>query len=127
MNPKYVVSLEMAKKLRESGWTKKIEFWWWEDLGYSSGELEGILKDFRSLGNLDINTYYPAPLSDEILEELIKENSDKFIIKYPASSFENGIWDIQLIGKRFRWFKNKHLPDALAETWIWWKGRENES
>ncbi len=71
---KYCVSLEIAKKLVEAGFKKETKFWWWKT--YDTKEWKVYQKSDKSTTQ-DI---YPAPLSDEILEEFDSWEDDLIFI-----------------------------------------------
>lgn len=76
MKLNHVISLKIAKQLKDMGWKRETEFWWVLER-YSGGEPIWVLlykedKNFKRLC-IDHNMeHYPAPLATEILEELPK-------------------------------------------------------
>ena len=60
MIEKYVVSLDLAKKLKEAGWEKETEFIW------ARGFVDLSAFWFKYEGE----EVYPAPLAEEITQEL---------------------------------------------------------
>lgn len=116
MNPKHVVSLEIAKQLKEAGWKKETEFWW----NWNCASAEWILMN----ENMSLRETYPyeesiaAPLATEILEEL-PELSEGYRLGYNKTWWieshipENDQQDII--------FAANILPDALAKMWLWLK------
>ena len=117
---KYCVSLEIAKKLKEAGWKKETEFWWHETM-----KVELVDKVWYKGVKEDVGgRFFPAPITDEILEELpyeikiqdrfywlcIEKEPDHYIVFYKD---ENK--DIS----EFR--EDKSLPNALAKMWLYLK------
>jgi len=121
----HVVSLEMAKKLKEAGWKKNTEFLWKRhslsgnftdprEYEYKIMHLEGF-----SISKND--NIYPAPLATEILEELlcytkiIIESKGDFGILYQVS-YATGP-NIEQI----HYETESILSDALAKMWLFLK------
>ncbi len=120
MNPKYVVSLEVAKRMVDAGWKKKTEFYHiLIKIPYEEKSIWAIYpleeQDFD-------NEKYSAPLSDEILDELPEcfESSlgiSTFIIEKVGISYLAGYR--LLIPNKMPLFKQADtLPNALGELWI---------
>ncbi len=122
---KYTVSLEVAKELKEQGWTKKCQFWW-----KSGGVLGGARKELVEMARVPsygaANTAYSfceAPMAEEIIEEL------------PIHLFDTKLWIYQTGDPVYavRWkdtleddwrdkqICNKNLSDALGLMWIYLK------
>ena len=107
MNEKYVTDLEHSRKLVAAGWTRRT--CWvrtWQDIvtWYPDEDSPAVKK----LGT----EFWPAPLTDELLEEL-KELTSIVIFSGDGISIEGGR----------REFKGTP-PNALADLWCWWKGEE---
>ena len=136
MIKKYVVSLDLAKKLKEAGWNKKTEFIW------ARGFVDLSAFKFKYGGE----EVLPAPLAEEILEEL-----PKYIHEYVECERKTyyPTAEINEIGYRvgyrtepvclcdqIEWLylsaPYDKLSDATAQTWLWLKEhgyleeRENE-
>ncbi len=130
MNPKYITSLEVSKRMKEAGWQKETEFWW----NYYELEVSGNKFNFHQLGqmgregvsvsgNITKHVEYPAPLSDEILEEL--PQCFESTLGYSTFTIEK-LGTMYLVGYELRSDPNEMplykmadtLPDALGELWI---------
>ncbi len=137
MNPKYVTSLELSKKLFEVGFKKETGYYWVEHKeidkpAYSNCIVLGSTKDLinypREFWNI-----YTAPLTDELLEELpscINQNKIvykleiyKFIYDFNVGYFEKFSLDNWKKGKVkiFHHLLNNSLPNALAHMWLYLK------
>ena len=111
---KYCVSLEIAKKLVEAEWKKETEFWWQE---YNIDKSVYLLSFTQCKGFVpkdSVSKYYPAPLSDEILKNLI--NIQGFVMPYYSPSEKD--WIENRGGNRIH---SNTLPNALAKMWIFLK------
>jgi hypothetical protein len=116
---KHVTSLEISKELAKNGFKKETEFWW---RNFDYIEHAGLIKNehftvgYGKTIDLDDNQInmgykvYPAPFSDEILEEV----STLDIITYIA---ENKMTDVGIINL----FRNVNY---LAKMWLYLK-KEN--
>ena len=105
----YTTSLEISKELKEAGWKKETEFWWVKtiDKGWKIHR-KIIIPLFSKKEQL------PAPISDEILEELpYSECSSHLFIEKCKDSYAVGYHDFHhtFQGDTF-------LPNALAKMWI---------
>ncbi len=82
---RHTVSLEIAKQLKEAGWKKETEFWWYEYISAVDKENKLVLENIEPHWTVNdkTKTKYPAPLATEILEELPREIS---INQYPESA-----------------------------------------
>lgn len=96
----HVVTVDIAKRMKDAGWKKPVAFHWWTD-EHARGRW--------ALGRIESELIMlPAAMSTEIIEVFprgsleICVQEDGSLIKY----FVTGI-------KRYR------LVDALAETWLW--------
>lgn len=119
---KYCTSLELSKQLKEVGWKKETKFWW---VNYSYSQEMGLnlIEDFQitdrpiKIGGINSKKFnnFPAPLTDEILEEL-----PKCLINYSKDypfmiTLQNqGVTEMQ---------EDRNLPNALAKMWIYLKKR----
>lgn len=117
MNSKRCVSLELAKELKEAGWTKPVEFYWcdvsgqWKEQKPHFQFYEKSTAEARQYNSKNKETQYPAPLSDEILEELpsceIRKNKGGVIGEmYMVKSYP------------IDWITDKSLPNILARFWL---------
>ena len=141
----HVVSLELAKKLKEAGW-KKPTFYW--VVKYKNGNSEPILAidALIKLKKIVEDDYevYPAPLATEILEELPCNNvlhpeftperlsNDGYIIIpskrkmvslhiYKTADSSYGVEYCNEIGDKHGTTTGGTLPDALAQMWLYLK------
>lgn len=104
----YVVSLPIAKKLREAGYPQEDSLFWWDEVYDGEGlHLVPVAMtghDSRICGE---GKPIAAPISDEILEKLPKEVSPGFI-KY----FLICTWKEEIPNVRY-----KNLDDQLLLGW----------
>ena len=135
MIEKYVVSLDLAKKLKEAGYPQKGGGWYW----YSSIENAlwrlMFLDEFDGEFNQDIETFLKAPLAEEILEELPKMiywkpavgnlNITGYRLTIKKDTFETGCYHVGYKNiDRIVWagnFRDNKLSNALARLWLWLK------
>ena len=112
---KHCVSLEISRDLKEAGWKKEAEFWWWRP-NKTTNHWE--INMFKKVSFIDDNTCICAPLATEILEEL------------PDMSFDTGrrnnLWVVffqnNTEGEKVNVVcKDKSLPNALAKMWLFLK------
>ncbi len=107
MTDKHVVSLEIAKQLKDAGWQKETEFWW--DL-FTPPELtqsKSSNKEYQ----------ISAPLATEILEELPREVSIKQYPENDSVRYQVGHNADKMTLQTYRY--NNNLCDALAEMWLY--------
>ena len=120
----HMVSLEIAKLLKEAGWGKETEFCWALCADTSSTNFGG--GEFRiTTGGLPKETKvenYPAPLATEILEELPRGISISQYPKNDSLRYSVGHNAGKLALQNFRY--NNNLCDALVEMWLYLK-KEN--
>lgn len=118
---KYVVSRELAEKLRDAGYPQyNSHFYWMQGFdepvkAYKTGE--GILDDFA------------AALSDELLEQLPKEYKRKELViscgedteKTYAGYAERDNYGYYTLDDNFYrdCFDADKPADALAQLWLW--------
>jgi hypothetical protein len=112
---KHCVSLEIAKKLKESRWSKETKFWWilnkiretWE-IKYGLSE---CIKEHQESWE-----HYSAPLSSEILEELpdvsfdICARKDKWFVFFQDNTKGEKINLVR---------KGNNVCDVLAQIWLY--------
>lgn len=115
----HVVSLEIAKQLKEAGWDKKTTFCWLEI------DDEWILDLYANDKYNDVYTsIIPAPLATEILEEL----PDKITL----NTRTHWLWIGKMKGYEMSYtthddgdmpiaVDDESLPDALAKMWLYLK------
>jgi len=111
---KYCTSLEVSKRLKESGWSKSTNFCHIEhkDInlpGYKNCVVHGRMEELDMYPEPYWNLY-PSPHSAEILEEL-----PVFVGLYKAEMHGYSVRYID------NYFRSTKLCDALAECWIWAK------
>ena len=135
MIEKYVVSLDLAKKLKEAGWEKVTTFQWGIDTTTSDVTLIKINRLYPGEARIHKRIKYPAPLAEEILEEL-----PKYIHEYVECEGKTYYLtaEINEIGYRvgyrtepiclcdqIEWLylsaPYDKLSDAAARTWLWLK------
>lgn len=115
----HVVSLELAKQLKEAGWTKPTEFWW---TNYYYVEHAGLIKTdnfmvgYDSVADLDDDligkgyAHFSAPLATEILGEIQEKVSIQ--ITY-SNKTELRVFDL-----RRGIFFTDTLPNCFAKLWL---------
>ena len=109
---KHVVSLEIAKQLKEVGWKKETEFWWAKHKITFKGYINSWdICDYQPA--VDLYEQYSAPLATEILEEI----KGKVSIQITYSK-EVGLRITDL--KSGIYFTDT-LPNALAQMWLYLK------
>lgn len=111
MIEKHVVSLEIAKQLKEAGWTKETEFWW---VIYDKDWFLAHIDE----GLTDTNNQIPAPLATEILEELPK---GKIRILNRYKHYEVYFEHDDKLPIDQQYITNMSLPEALANMWLYLK------
>jgi len=133
-----VVSLELAKKLKEVGVNSSSLFYWRE---WSNGSVDCAMVDeddfdYRGTGNkviekipaytvMELINSLPASIKIKIegkeLDYMLmvcKGNSDWYVVSYEAGTCD----DVDVLQE----FGNRKLADALAEMLIWWRKREGK-
>jgi len=127
---KHCVSLEVAKKLKEAGWTKETKFYWKEfqvtkgtdfynphivERHYQDLFLERNKRDCKEWLDAEYpNKYFSAPLATEILEDIFK------VVSRLGSS-NNCVWDDSAIPVFSCDFKSNNYINALGECWLYLK------
>ena len=112
----HVVSLEMAKKLKEAGWKKETEFWWSREKEQDKYKLTYSYSKFQSADPLP---HFAAPLATEILDELPISLKGEFIQDLTIRKDDEGYFNINY-GCRIL-VSGIGLPDTFAKMWIWLK------
>ena len=128
-----VVSLELAKKLKEAGIEQDSLCYWirWKDKDkWSIKCVDEYMREEWKFSPLV--EYYSAYTATELIEKLpslIREGlrytlciyklHDSYIVEYERLSEDN---EIELLCE----FENKKFADALAEMLIWWRKREEK-
>lgn len=124
MNPSHVVSLELAKELKEAGWNKETEFWW---VGFTKDGLFELVHNREFTQSWKGNWIkIPAPLATEILEELpdmypMQSGADcygEWLLYWKEEEFWNvGVFKEQkfVVGI----IQDKSLPNALAKMYLY--------
>jgi len=109
----HVVSLEIAKQLKEEGWKKETEFWWVITL-ISNWHIS-MGKPDEGWCILNKGNYFAAPLATEILEEL---PNDLRIERYEAVGEVGYEVTICYKDKETRHgFCGLNLTNALGKMW----------
>ncbi|RLI48504.1 MAG: hypothetical protein DRP09_21410 [Candidatus Thorarchaeota archaeon] len=123
MIEKYVVSLDLAKKLKEAGWEKKTEFIW------TRGFVDLSAFKFKYEGE----EVLPAPLAEEITKELpdhitIEKDGERKKYWLNIEVYKEGCragyrTDPVTLGEMPEWLYVSDvypkLSDALAQLWLW--------
>jgi len=115
----HVVSLEIAKQLKEEGWKKETEFWWeWGQMSKKWDIVKNITCPNNGVDRFGVD-YYPAPLATEILEELpVTISNYDLTIRKDEEGFYNVHYASLIMISRIG------LPNALAMIYVWLK-KEN--
>jgi len=128
MNPKHCISVELAKQLKKTGWTKETEFSFCDVADKRFGREENeqfMLYDKDTAGNRRRNTegkdiQYFAPLATELLEELPRGvKSDGLVIKTDLDEFFDEFFKVYYGLTAF--IAQPGLPNALAKMWLYLK------
>jgi len=128
-----VISLAVAKELKEAGVNSPSLFYWriWSDGSVDCAMCDEDDFDYRGTGN-KVKEKIPAYTAPELIEMLphstrLREGqqyilcvhkshlSDGYVVRYQR--YHNG--EIEILQK----FDNRKLSDALAEMLIWWRKR----
>ena len=131
-----VVSLELAKKLKEAGVNSPSLFYWriWDDKSVDLAMEHEDDFDYSGVGR-KVTEKIPAYMPPELMEMLphsirLREGhqyilcvhksslSDGYVVRYQR--YHNG--EIEILQQ----FANWKLSDALAEMLIWWREKRNE-
>ena len=134
MNPeKYVVSLELAIKLKEKGYPQENSlFGYYDPSDYENRNRELVIVNciyaeyLSEYGKASYEFKYAAPISDEILEKLPREISPGFVKYFLICIWEEGVPNI-----RYKNFDNQllfgwrpedktfdKLSDNIASLWL---------
>jgi hypothetical protein len=124
-------SLDVSKKLKEAGYKQdSILYWWQNDCDEDHTQLRNRIPNNQSL-SIHKWFVYSAPTTDELLEQLPPDVSDRWILSINAIDYDdykeyevgytkyfedNGVW-----AYKDKYFQDKKLPDALAEMWLYLK------
>ena len=139
MIEKYVVSLDLAKKLKEAGWEKETVYWWvktqrgirLEAIRYVElypKQSYGIIW-LDDAGKEEFMPLAPAPLAEEILEELPKyiyehvegERKTYYLtVKIDKNGYSIGYSD-ELTEWLYLFTLFDQLSNAAAQVWLWLK------
>ena len=126
MIEKYVVSLDLAKKLKEAGWNKPILHFW------VKGEIGNpFVVDYELAESFEILA--PAPLAEEITKELpdhivIERDGERKKYWLNIEVYKEGCragyrTDPATLGEMPEWLYVSDvypkLSDALAQLWLW--------
>lgn len=122
----HVVSLDLAKQLKEAGYSQQSEFYFRPTGSIYHGDGHPTLPD-------DV----AAPLSTELLEQLpetIYDEDESSGMKYDLDIWKKeGLYHVaywwdedtrRLSNVKHMKFSDASLPNALAEMWLWLK-KEN--
>ncbi len=136
----HVVSLEIAKLLKEAGWKKETEFWWeWGQMSKKWDIVKNITCPNNGVDRFGVD-YYPAPLATEILEELPRtlerktKNADtghkEMILPYDLRiklhyhDYPIYVGYIGMQGIQSHYEEDNNVINALAKMWLYLK-KEN--
>lgn len=110
---KYVVSFEMAKELKESGWNKSTFSYWLErhDGGFSLDCNRFSIPIFGE------RLFYYAPMAEEIIHKLPRCVSIVHIGLY--LNMYSVSYDIDKTGKNMNIATGESLADLFARIWIY--------
>ena len=108
----YVVSLPIAKELKEAGYPQEDCLFYWHT---TNGDIESLATIISSVSQTQRNSLlwehlYAAPISDELLDKL----PEKYDMCFGVEGY------IYLCGKRKKYIfdKETNRPDAIAELWL---------
>ena len=105
----HVVSLELAKQLKEAGYPQWSEKYWCWNPGVEAVLADNDMGHRTGIGN---QMFCSAPLATELLEQIHKE----IIIEPYAGEWR--IWEREHV---YQYFIRKSIPDALAEMYLYLK------
>jgi hypothetical protein len=109
---KHTTSLDISRQLKEAGWKKETEFWWYVS---SLGGKPNLVPKSNLSVNKKLVKLYSAPLATEILEEL---PMGLHIIK--GISYIDGKFQVFTIDEE-QSEPDESLPNALAKMWLYLK------
>lgn len=117
----HVTSLEISKKLKESGWTKETEFWWGIKIIGKANQHPALYSNeiAQIYINNKVGEFYPAAFATEILEELPNRMAGVGVLKIYKFPNEYEITYASIYPQ-----KDKTLLDALAAMWLYLKQEE---
>lgn len=96
---RYVVTLDIACKLKKSGWRKRTSFYWFSEVNMEGKWCLGRIENEEMMR--------PAPMADEIFEEFPRGTVK---VEYAGNNFLLIHQDVQIKSYRF--------VDALADLWM---------
>ncbi len=114
---KYVVSLELAEKLKAAGYRqtedgRSTSYFVWATWMEGESEVRAAKDTYGS--------YIAAPMGDELLEQLPKENQKLGYLEL-CQDGQNWMPRYVKVPRTTIWIKNLKPADALAELWLWCK------
>ncbi len=131
-----VVSIGLAKELKEAGVNSPSFFYWrvWSDESVDLAMKDDDDFDYSGAGR-EVKEKIPAYMAPELMEMLSRSTrlresqqyilsvhksylSDGYVVRYQR--YHNG--EIEILQE----FGNRKLSDALAEMLIWWRKRERK-
>jgi len=130
MIKKYVVSLELAKRMEELGWNKETYFCWIKiSNAYNNQDYDWRIwskEKLRATSDVS-NETYPAPLFAEIWEELpmrIVNNGTIYYKRLQQILINDSIWNrckyVTIDELKQLIFKDGEVPaKAAGELWSW--------
>ena len=129
-----VVSLELAKRLKEAGVNSPSLFYWrvWDDKSVDIAMEHEDDFDYSGAGRKVVEKI-PAYTAAELMEKLperirVSERQHFFLVVYKLSisykvNYDHTFFDII---ETLCEFENRKLSDALAQALIWWREREGK-
>ena len=127
-----VVSLELAKKLKETGVNSPSLFYWrvWNDKSLDIAMEHEDDFDYSGAGRKVVEKI-PAYTATELMEMLpssIRVREGKYTLRVykfrDGYGVEYGRWHDNKIEIIETLFENEKLADALAQALIWWRKRK---
>lgn len=111
-----VVSLDIARRLKEKGWNKPTVFVWVSRPGGPSPYID--LK--VNLGGYTDDFILPAPTAEEVLRELPEDLNNQGWL-YVGKCHEGWRVEYGYPGCLILRLKAKSLSEAAAQMWLWCK------
>ena len=122
MNEKYVTDIKHSRKLVAAGWKRETKFWWRVPFTEDERDITLTTKEDHVECECECGIFFPAPLTDELLEELPDfiptpfSKYKKLNKAFPGGSYA-GWWRKAIT-------ENESLPNTLSDLYCWWKGEK---
>lgn len=108
----HVVSLELAKKLKEAGYPQESLFYWWDI------KRDRLCSELPT-GDYDKNNYISAPIASELLEELPRFIGDKEALLYLTKADDHYISGYMTKSSYLEIKKvGKTASESLGNLWL---------